>query len=60
MVQITVALISFNVSMDQDVWTQPRPAMVHMTALITVMRATVHVSDPLATEEGTEEGALAP
>ena len=49
MVQVTTAtLTSFDVSNMDSVWTQPRPAMgYHMTAMITVMRATVHVSDPL-------------
>ena len=47
MVQVIAALTSFSVSMD-IVWTQPRPVMAYlMTALITVMRATAHVSDSL-------------
>ena len=46
MVQVIAALTSFGVSMD-SVWTQPRPVIATMTALITVMRASAHVSDPL-------------
>ena len=40
----TATLTSFDVSNMDSVWTQPRPVMgYHMTAMITVMRATVHI-----------------
>ena len=50
--QVLAVLISFDVSMDY-VWMLPRPAIASpMSVVITVMRASVHVSDPWGTGEG--------